>query len=157
MLGQKEVFQAGAAAHSGCAHISVLRGAPGLNEGSDFTGRCRKGAQEEDGQNAEYNLYLFQNVILDEICGRGGAGNENGFCLFINLFFLCDFAVVVVCFYGPQKPLSPPLHCSGGIQGAVSCKYFTNTPVTKRLQRRAVATRWQVELIREKILAISCP
>lgn len=87
--------------------------------------RCRRGAQEENEQNAACNFYLFQNLILDQIFFWWWVPQvmETSFvCLFINIFVLCGFAVVVICFYGPQELLSLPLHYSGGIWGTVSYK-----------------------------------
>lgn len=47
MLVWKEIFQAEAIVHS--AHVSAVRRVTGLDEGNDFTGRCR--TQKDDGQN----------------------------------------------------------------------------------------------------------
>lgn len=56
--------------------------------------------------------------------------------------------VLVLCFYGP-----PPWLCPG-LRQSSSWPTTQSAPGTKRLQYREVATRWQVELVRDKILAI---
>lgn len=144
--------------HSGCAHVSVVRRTTGLNEGNDFTGRCRRGAQEEDGQNAEYNLYLFQNLILDQIWGKEGAGNENGFCLFVYKSFLfvwfCSSGGMFL--WTTRTPITS-LALFWWDLGHSFLQIAQSTPMTKCLQLRAVAMKWQVELVRDKILPIACP
>lgn len=59
MLGQKERLQAKHAVHTKCAQVWCGQRTAGLNEDRDFTGRCKGGAWEKDGQGAECNLHLF--------------------------------------------------------------------------------------------------
>lgn len=137
--------------------LAGVRRAIGLDKGNDFTSRCRKVVQDENGPRAELNLHLFQKFILAQTSFWGWIMKTCLVCLFVclvfNLFFFMWFCE------------------DGGGSGVLLWTTITSTALywwdlrhsslktaqVKHLQLREVTTRWQVAFIRDKILANSCP